>query len=67
MGKIIDDRADFRSAEGPAPDLCAHGLETFRRRSRRDRDQVAGGFGEAPERRFGKTDFVRARPDCRPR
>ena len=51
---------DFRSAQRPALDLGANRLETFRRRRRRDRHQVAGRFGEAPERRFGQADFVRA-------
>ena len=49
-----------RSAQGLAADLGAHRFETFRRSRRRDRHQIAGGFGEAPERRFGKADFVGA-------
>ena len=60
VGQIIDDRADFRSAQGPAPDLGAHRFEAFGRRGRGDRHQAAGRFGEAPERRFGKTDFIGA-------
>ena len=58
MGHVIDDRADFRSAQGPAPDLGADGFETFRWRGRGDGDEASGRFGETPERRFGKADLV---------
>ena len=39
-------------------DLGAHRFEAFRRRRRRHRHPIAGGFGKAPECRIGKADFV---------
>ncbi len=58
MREVVDDGGNFLSAQGPAADLGAYRFEALRGRRRRDRDEIAGGFGEAPECRFGKPDFM---------
>ena len=52
--------ASISAASGSALDLGANGIEAFRGGRGTDRDQAAGGFGKAPERRLGKADFVGA-------
>ena len=60
MREVSDDGFNFRRLQGSALDLGADGIEAFRGGCGTYRNEAADGFGKAPERRFGKADFVGA-------
>ena len=60
MREVADDRFDLRRLQGSALDLGANGIEAFRGGCGTYRDEAARRLGKAPERRFGKADFVGA-------
>ena len=60
MSEIVDDSVDFGWLQGAALDLRANGIEAFRSSCGSNRDLAACRFSKSPERRFGKTYFVRA-------
>ena len=57
MRNIIDDREDFGVVQRAALDFGADRFKAVWLRCRRDRHKAAGGFGEAPECRFGEAEI----------